>query len=74
MASKNTAIVNSLEGIQEDFGDLVSSLDAKQKELLAYLAGVHRSLLRPEGLLDKGNYSRSFAPPNNITAASSTEP
>lgn len=50
--------------IQEEFAQFVGTLDRSQKKLVGELARLHHSLRGPEGLLDRGNYSRPFPPPN----------
>jgi hypothetical protein len=55
-------VVQELEAteraIQEEFGDFVDEPDSHQKKILVELGRLQLSLLGPEGLLDKGNYSR----------------
>lgn len=51
------------QAIEEEFALFLGFPDVDQKKALANLARLHRSLRGPEGLLDKGNYSRPFPPP-----------
>lgn len=49
--------------ILEELGSLFDLPDKRQKQLLEDLVRLHHSLHGPEGLLDRGNYSRPFPPP-----------
>lgn len=51
------------QAIEEEFAQFLGFPDADQKRALANLARLHRSLRGPEGLLDKGYYSRPFPSP-----------
>jgi hypothetical protein len=64
--SEAREIVKAVEGIEEELGQFVGALDSHQKEILVDLARLHLSLRGPEGLLDKGNYSRAI-PQRNWT-------
>jgi hypothetical protein len=51
------------QAIEQEFAQFLGFPDVDQKKILTELARLHRSLRGPEGLLDKGNYSRPFPPP-----------
>ena len=48
------------QALEHEFSQFLGFPDVDQKKILADLTRLHRSLRGPEGLLDKGNYSRPF--------------
>jgi hypothetical protein len=50
------------QAFQQELANFMGFPDADQKTILTNLARLHHSLRGPEGLLDRGNYSRPFPP------------
>lgn len=51
-----------VKALEEEFAQYLGFPDVSEKKVLANLNRLHQSLRGPEGLLDKGNYSRPFPP------------
>jgi hypothetical protein len=58
------------QAIEQELGDFLGQPDSQQKKILAELGRLHLSLRGPEGLLDRGNYSRPIPPPRSTSTQS----